>query len=54
MGRDLAMLQMEKFLMEILERFDVEWAAKEKDWKVKNFWLPEHYGLLVRLRARET
>ena len=51
MGRDLAMLQMGKFVVEILRRFNLRWAEtttmKENEWTIKSFWLPEQKGLYV-------
>ena len=46
------MLQMGKFVVEVLGRFNLRWAETTtmngNEWTVKSFWLPEQKGLHVR------
>ena len=41
---------MKIIIVQVLRRFDLEWASEEAEWKLKHFWLTEQYGLKVRFR----
>ena len=48
------MLQMRKFVVQILRKFDVGWASSKPEWELKYFWLTEQHGQLARSRPRAT
>ncbi|KAK3374301.1 cytochrome P450 [Lasiosphaeria ovina] len=53
LGKHLALVEMFKVLATLANRYDVELAFPEREWKVRNFWLLKGEGLVVRLRVRE-
>ncbi|KAL9121278.1 MAG: hypothetical protein Q9187_002163 [Circinaria calcarea] len=51
-GQELAMLEMRIFIIQVLRRFDVEWASQKPQWKLKVYWLVEHHNLSLKFKAR--
>lgn len=51
-GRNISLLEMGKFLPQIMRHFDVEWASNEDEWKTQAAWLWIQSGLIVRFKWR--
>ncbi|KEF62553.1 uncharacterized protein A1O9_00526 [Exophiala aquamarina CBS 119918] len=51
-GKNISILEMGKFLPQILRQFDIEWASDEPEWKTDAAWLWLQWGLIVRFKVR--
>lgn len=52
-GKNISIMEMAKFVPQILRQFDLKWASSEPEWKIKTYWFAKQTGLLVRFRARD-
>ncbi|CAM1501277.1 Fc.00g104390.m01.CDS01 [Cosmosporella sp. VM-42] len=52
-GKNISIMEMGKFVPQILRQFDLEWASPEPEWKVKTYWFARQLGLLVRFKPRK-
>ncbi|CVK95404.1 related to pisatin demethylase cytochrome P450 [Fusarium mangiferae] len=52
-GKNISIMEMAKFVPQILRQFDLEWASSEPEWKIKTYWFAKQTGLLVQFRARD-
>ncbi|KAH0437089.1 cytochrome P450 [Colletotrichum camelliae] len=48
----LTIMEVGKFVPQILRQFDLEWASTEPEWKVKTYWFAKQSGLLIRFTPR--
>lgn len=44
------MLELPIFIVEVLRKFDIEWASKNLQVDVKKYWIIELFGLDVRFK----
>lgn len=44
------MLELRVFIVEVLRKFDIEWASKNPQVDVKKYWIIELLGLDVRFK----
>ncbi|KAJ0416229.1 cytochrome P450 [Aspergillus carlsbadensis] len=51
-GKNISIMEMGKFVPQILREFDFEWASNPKDWRVHTYWFAKQEGLVVRLMPR--
>ncbi|KAK2774839.1 cytochrome p450 oxidoreductase [Colletotrichum kahawae] len=51
-GKNISIMEVGKFVPQILRQFDLEWASTEPEWKVKTYWFAKQSGLLVRFTPR--
>ncbi|EKG18598.1 Cytochrome P450 [Macrophomina phaseolina MS6] len=51
-GKNLALVEIHKFIFEVLHRFDVELLNKERPWIVKSLWFSCQTEMFVKLKAR--
>ncbi|KAH7267929.1 cytochrome P450 [Fusarium solani] len=52
-GKNISIMEMSKFVPQVLRQFDLEWASSEPGWKVKTYWFAKQTGLLVRFHRRD-
>lgn len=52
-GRNIATLEIAKFVPEIFRRFDVEWAEPGVDWTLYAVWFYKQSNLKFRWKSRE-
>ncbi|KAH7136224.1 cytochrome P450 [Dactylonectria macrodidyma] len=52
-GKNISIMEVGKFVPQILRQFDLEWASNEPEWQVKTYWFAKQMGLLVRLNPRD-
>jgi len=52
LGKNIAMLELHKLVPAVLMRFKVELEQPEKEWDVRNAWVLNQTGLVVRLTTR--
>ncbi|KAH7160514.1 cytochrome P450 [Dactylonectria estremocensis] len=51
-GKNISIMEIGKFVPQILRHFDLEWASDKPDWQVKTYWFAKQMGLLVRFTPR--
>ncbi|KAH6984446.1 cytochrome P450 [Ilyonectria sp. MPI-CAGE-AT-0026] len=51
-GKNISIMEVGKFVPQILRAFDLEWASTEPEWQVKTYWFAKQTGLLVRFKSR--
>ncbi|KAJ5963516.1 Pisatin demethylase [Penicillium vulpinum] len=51
-GKNIALVEIHKFLAQILRHFDVEIADKEKSWHVTSYWFAYQHDFNVHVRVR--
>ncbi|TXB97730.1 hypothetical protein FocTR4_00011814 [Fusarium oxysporum f. sp. cubense] len=52
-GKNISIMEMSKFVPQVLRQFDLEWASSEPRWRVKTYWFAKQTGLLVRFHRRD-
>ncbi|KAK5046898.1 hypothetical protein LTR84_007252 [Exophiala bonariae] len=52
-GKNISILEMGKFLPQILRDFDVIWAAPEPEWKLHAAWFWMQSGMIAKFRWRQ-
>ncbi|UPL02773.1 hypothetical protein LCI18_013707 [Fusarium solani-melongenae] len=52
-GKNISIMEMSKFIPQVLREFDLEWASSEPGWRVKTYWFAKQTGLLARFRRRD-
>ncbi|KAF5589473.1 cytochrome P450 monooxygenase [Fusarium pseudocircinatum] len=52
-GKNVSIMEMAKFIPQVLRQFDLEWASSEEEWKIKTYWFAKQTGLLVRFYPRK-
>ncbi|KAJ5543407.1 cytochrome P450 [Penicillium sp. DV-2018c] len=53
-GKTISIMEIGKLIPQILRRFEIEWASDQPEWRVRTFFFAKQYGLICRLRLRET
>ncbi|KAF4834326.1 Cytochrome P450 monooxygenase gsfF [Colletotrichum tropicale] len=51
-GKNISIMEVGKFVPQVLRQFDLEWASSEPEWKVKTYWFAKQSGLLVKFTPR--
>ncbi|KAH8683619.1 cytochrome P450 [Ilyonectria robusta] len=51
-GKNISIMEVGKFVPQILRAFDLEWASSKPEWQVKTYWFAKQTGLLVRFKSR--
>jgi hypothetical protein len=52
-GKNISIMEMGKFVPQVLRYFDVEWASKDPAWRVETYWFAKQHGLICRFKARK-
>ncbi|KAF5610572.1 cytochrome p450 oxidoreductase [Fusarium tjaetaba] len=52
-GKNISIMEMGKLIPAILRNFDLEWASKDREWVIKNYWFARQEGLICRLTWRK-
>ena len=53
LGKNISMLEMSKFVPQLLRHFEMEWASEEAEWKFNGMFLSKQHGVIVRMRERK-
>jgi hypothetical protein len=51
-GKNISIMEMGKFIPQILRHFDVEWASSQPEWKTHTAWFSKQSDFHVILRRR--
>ncbi|ETI22722.1 hypothetical protein G647_06798 [Cladophialophora carrionii CBS 160.54] len=51
-GKNISILEMGKFIPQILRHFDLEWAADHPEWRTEAVWFWKQAGVIVRFKWR--
>ncbi|KAK2051346.1 cytochrome P450 [Colletotrichum caudatum] len=51
-GKNISLMEMGKFIPQLLRNFHIEWASDQPEWKTHAAWFWKQSGLNVRLRRR--
>ncbi|EXJ66931.1 uncharacterized protein A1O5_10126 [Cladophialophora psammophila CBS 110553] len=51
-GKNISILEMGKFIPQILRHFHIEWASSEPEWKTEAVWFWKQSGVIVRFKWR--
>ncbi|KAL2828857.1 cytochrome P450 [Aspergillus pseudoustus] len=51
-GRNIALVEMHKFLAQFIHHFDFEIADKSNPWRIKTYWFAYQSDLKMRIRAK--
>jgi hypothetical protein len=52
-GKSISMLEMTKFVPQVLRHFDVEWASSEEEWDISGYWFAKQSGVVMRLNLKK-
>lgn len=47
-GKHISMLEMTKFVPQLLRQIDLEWASPRDKWEISGYWFAKQSGLVVR------
>ena len=47
------MLEMAKFVPQVLRKFDLEWASREDNWEIAGYWFAKQSGIVVKVSKRK-
>lgn len=53
-GKNISIMEMGKFVPQILRQFDLFWASDKPDWMVKTYWFAKQSDMYVRFQSRMT
>jgi cytochrome P450 len=51
-GKNISILEMGKFVPQILRHFELEWASERPDWETEAVWFWKQSGVIVRFKWR--
>ncbi|KEF59035.1 uncharacterized protein A1O9_03878 [Exophiala aquamarina CBS 119918] len=51
-GRNIALLEITKFVPQILRTFEIEWAADSAEWEIFSAWFYKQKGLVFKWKSR--
>ncbi|KAL5322250.1 hypothetical protein ACEPPN_010222 [Leptodophora sp. 'Broadleaf-Isolate-01'] len=51
-GKNISIMEMGKFVPQILRQFDLFWASEKPDWTVRTYWFAKQSDLFVRFQSR--
>ncbi len=51
-GKNIALLEITKFVPEILRHFDVEWASPKPEWNTFSEWFYKQSDVVLRFTSR--
>lgn len=54
MGKNIALMEVNKLLPEVVMRFDLEFEEPEREWTVHNDWFVRQQNIKARVRSRKT
>ncbi|CAL3970624.1 unnamed protein product [Diplocarpon coronariae] len=52
-GKNISIMEMGKFVPQILRQFEMHWASDAPEWTVKTYWFSKQSDLMVRLKTRD-
>ena len=47
------MLEMTKFVPQVLRQFRLEWASQKDEWEIGGYWFAKQSDVVMRLLPRE-
>ncbi|PVH68975.1 cytochrome P450 [Cadophora sp. DSE1049] len=54
LGRNISIMEMGKFIPQVLRQFDIEWASPDPEWNVYTAWFSKQSGIIVKFKTRGT
>jgi cytochrome P450 len=51
-GKNISIMEMGKFIPQILRSFDIEWASESQQWTVKTYWFAKQSNFNVKFKRR--
>ncbi|KAI1502343.1 cytochrome P450 [Biscogniauxia marginata] len=51
-GKNISIMEMGKFIPQVLRNFDIEWASPYPDWKLYTAWFWKQSGIIVKFKSR--
>ncbi|KIX09126.1 uncharacterized protein Z518_00204 [Rhinocladiella mackenziei CBS 650.93] len=51
-GKNIALLEMSKFVPQLLRHFDVEWASQSPEWTTYSYWFCKQKDVILRFKSR--
>ncbi len=51
-GKNISILEMGKFIPQILRHFDLKWASSQPEWKTEAVWFWKQSGVIVTFKWR--
>lgn len=54
MGKNIALMKVNKLLPEVVMRFDLEFEEPEREWTVHNDWFVRQQNIKARVGSRKT
>lgn len=52
-GKNISIMEMGKFIPQILQTFDIEWASENEEWKTNAAWFWKQTDMEVRFKVRQ-
>ena len=53
LGRNISMLEMSKFVPQVLRNFEMEWASEQPEWTMQGQLLCKQHGIIVKMKERK-
>ena len=50
-GKNISIMEMGKFIPQVLQTFDIEWASEHEAWKTKAAWFWKQTDMHVRFKV---
>ena len=51
-GKNISIMEMSKFVPQVLRRFDLEWAGPNEEWTVNTRWFSQQSGMNIIFRPK--
>ena len=51
-GKNISIMEIGKFVPQVLRQFDLEWASEQSEWDTRCYWMHKQGGLIARLKPR--
>ncbi|KAH8742675.1 cytochrome P450 [Diaporthe sp. PMI_573] len=52
-GKNISIMEMGKFVPQVLRHFEIQWASELAEWEVKTNWFARQQGFRVRFKTRK-
>ncbi|SMY26207.1 unnamed protein product [Zymoseptoria tritici ST99CH_1A5] len=52
-GKNISVMEMGKFIPQIVQKFDIEWASKNAEWKTNAAWFWKQTDMQVKFKVRK-
>jgi hypothetical protein len=52
-GKNISIMEMGKFVPQILRHFDIYWDSDSPEWKISTYWFSKQSGFCVKFKPRD-